>query len=448
MSRFFDVYLSPNRVRNFQDVLYALLVLSVTTAFILFLLGSTDILTSLTIIGITLCLSLMGGVLRFFSMTRVDNELQDRQETIDQNMGLIQHRVNDHDLTLLKMAGQIETLETGLRAVRVTQHHAEKRQQEFMKGMKDRMLQLVTVLSRPRGPAPQQKSTKPATAAVSKKPFFPALPAINANMAPPQEQKETHRYDDDVYVSPALMRDAIDTAIKVRRIDSYIQPIVNLPQQKAMAFDVYGRIRLQPGVYIPARQYRGYAVHAGQQMSLDHLVLRDTATLARQMPNLPLFVNLTREGLTHRATLVLLADLMRDTPTLRSQLVISLSQKDLGHIDTRTETVIQQLADMGIKFALNDVQSADLDLNLLARLKFTYIKLAHNKLVTTRDSDGGAALVHRFLTRLQARGMTAIAAHVETRDQIRPLLDYPIPLAQGYAFGRPDRPVTYQKRVA
>lgn len=442
-------FLSVPRARALQDTLYVALVLGTAAAFMLFLLGSADILTSLTIIGMLLCLSLVGAVLRFFSTSRVDAELFTRQDSLDQNMAVLQHRVGDHDLTLLKMAGQIETIETDLRAVRKVQTQDRAAHQAFMKGMKDRMLQLVTVLSRPRGTA-----AKTATGAPKKekaKNFFPALPAVNVNApAAPDARPLTgaNRYDDDVYVSPSLLRDAIDTAIKTDRVDLYLQPIVTLPQQKIAGFDVYGRVRFQPGVYIPARQYRGAAVHAGAQGPLDRLVLGELAKLVKTLPPAPLFVNITLEGLEQTASLTQIAAVLRAAPVLRDRLVFSLSQKDLGHLSPRAENVVKYLTDLGLKFALNDVQGVDLDMNLLARLKFSYLKLPHKTLVTTRGSDDGAALTQRFITRLQARGITLIAGGLENAGDIRPLLDYPIPMAQGYAFGRPDRPVTYQKKAA
>lgn len=441
-------------MRHFQDTIYALLVLGVSAAFMLFLLGSTSLQSSLTIIGMLLCLCMVGGTLRFLSGARVDNDLMDRQDDLDQNLNVLQHRVGDHDLTLLKMAGQIEGLETGLRAVRVTQKHAETRHQEFMSGLKDRMLQLVTVLSRPRGqPAKTAKPGAKATAKAKTPAAFTPPPAVNINAEPigPTSTKETangetHRYDDDVFVSPGLMRDALDIATRNRRIDVYVQPIVTLPQQKLNGFDVYGRVRLQPGVYIPARQYRGFATHIGQQIALDHLVLRELGNLSRGT-KLPLFINLTLAGLVQPDTLMTIAGILKDHPNLRHQLVINVSQKDLGHVDERAEKIITQLVATGIKFGVNDIQTTDLDLNLMARLKFTYLKLSHDKLVTTKLSDTGASLTQRFITRVQARNMTLIAGMVETREQLRPLLDYPIAMAQGYAFGRPDRPITYQKRA-
>lgn len=445
---------SPQAARRVQDTAYALLVLGVSVAFMLFLLGSTSLQSSLTLIGVLLCLCLVGGGLRFLSAARIDQDLIDKQITLDQDLSLLQHRLGDHDLTLLKMAGQIETLETGLRAVRTTQEKSNRAHQEFMSGMKDRMLQLVTLLTRrSKEPAPKKSLPAPRTnKPAPKKNFFSPPPAVNVNAAPlgptAKTVDTTHSSDDDdVYVSPALLRDAVDTAARAGRIDIYMQPIVSLPQQKLSGFDLYGRVRLQPGVYIPARQYRGVASHAGHQNHLDLLVVKEAQILAR-VTTLPLFVNMTRAGLTDAATLAQLVRALKESPRLRDQLVIQLSQRDLGHIDKNTESIILQLAALGVRFGVNDVQSTDIDLNQMARLKFSYLKLAHNKLVTTHHSDQGAALIQRFVTRVQARGLSLIASQIETREHLRPLLDYPIAFAQGYAFGRPDRPVTYQKRLA
>ncbi len=444
---------SPQAARRIQDTAYALLILGVSVAFMLFLLGSTSLQSSLTIIGVLLCLCLVGGGLKFLSAARIDQDLTFRQATLDQDISLLQHRLGDHDLTLIKMAGQIETLETGLRTLHATQEKSDRRYQEFMSGMKDRMLQLVTLLTR-RAKETPSKNTLPAprTKPTTKKKFFSPPPAVNVNAGPvgPRAKSQDPAHpadDDDVYVSPTLLRDAVDQAARAGRIDIYMQPIVSLPQQKLSGFDLYGRVRLQPGVYIPARQYRGLATHAGHQNNLDMLVLKEAQILAR-VTTLPLFVNMTHTGLTHPTALAQLVAALKETPRLRDQLVIQLSGRDLGHIDKNTENVMTQLGVLGVRFGVNDVQSTDIDLNQMARLKFSYLKLAHNKLVTTHHSEQGAALIQRFVTRVQARGISLIASQIETRDHLRPLLDYPIAFAEGYAFGRPDRPVAYQKRLA
>lgn len=438
-------YLSdPKRARNVQDGLFAVLVMGVAVAMMLFLLGSADILTSLSIIGILLCLSLVGSVMRFFSITRLDTDLREAQSTLDASLKTIQSRVGDHDLALLQMAGQIETIESDINTIKKTQILQTQSHQAFMSTMKDKMMQLINALARTRN-TPADATEKPRAKKSAPKNFF-TPPLVTANDEPaPVPGPE--RYDDDVFVSPALIRDAIDTAIKANRIDTYVQPICTLPQRHVHGYDVMGRVRLGPGVYIPAKQYRGQAAHAGQQVTLDRLVISGLPQLAKTLAAPKLFVNICDDAVRDAQTMRMIIDMMAKTVDLKHKLVLEFSERDFMRIDDASARVIAALQQAGVAFGVNDVKSADFDLNKLARLKFAYLKLAYDRLVTTKNSEAGAAILHRFITRLQTRDVQLVVSCVETPAQVRAMMDFPIALAQGFAFGRPDRPVAYQPKT-
>jgi EAL domain-containing protein (putative c-di-GMP-specific phosphodiesterase class I) len=448
MSSSFLRYLSdPQRARNVQDGLFTVLVMGVAVALMLFLLGSADILTSLSIIGILLCLSLVGSVMRFFSMTRLDTDLREAQSSLDASLKTIQSRVGDHDLALLQMAGQIETIESDINTIKKTQILQTQSHQAFMGTMKNKMMQLIQALARTRNTADDTAREKPRTKKSTPKNFF-TPPLTTANDEPASPPHGAGRYDDDdVFISPALIRDAVDTAIKNNRIDTYVQPISTLPQRHVHGYDVMGRVRFTPGVYIPARQYRGQAAHAGQQVTLDRMVLSGIPQLAKSLAAQKIFVNICDDALRDAHTIRLITDMMARDVTLKNKLVLEFSERDFMRIDDQSARVITALQQTGVAFGVNDVKSADFDLNKLARLKFTYLKLAYDRLVTTKNSDAGAAILHRFITRLQTRNVHLIVACVETPAQVRAMMDFPIALAQGFAFGRPDRPVAYQPKT-
>ena len=147
MSSIMRYLTNPKNARNFQDGLFACLVLGVTAALMLFLIGSADVMTSLTLIGMMLGLSLAGGILRFFSMARMDADLFDAQQTLDLSLKILQSRVGDHDLTLMQMAGQIDTLETNVNTIKKTQDLQARHHDRFARAVKDKILHIITPCS-------------------------------------------------------------------------------------------------------------------------------------------------------------------------------------------------------------------------------------------------------------------------------------------------------------
>jgi EAL domain-containing protein (putative c-di-GMP-specific phosphodiesterase class I) len=453
-SPLFAALTDPKKSRAVYDGLYATMVVGVAIALMLFLIGSTDLMTSLSIIGLMLVLSLVGGTFRFLSMARADTDLRDAYGKMDLDYKSLHHRVNDHDLMLLQLAGQLENLETDVTTIKKTQAVNTHQQTLFMRTMKDKIMMLIQALAKAREAA---RNTDAPTKAKPRRPapknFF-SPPALTANdgaqpypaRANPVMNADAPVADDDIHVSPALIQDALETALKQQRIDTYVQPIATLPQRRPFGYAVTGRVRLQPGVYIAARHYRGVAVHRGLQVALDRMVIATLPPLMNLLQTERFFINIAIEGLRDRETVALITQLIARHPALKHRLVLELSQRDFNRLETATEAVVQELQKIGVQFGVNDVSAQEMDLNKLAALNFAFLKLPYDKVVTTRLSDAGAAILHRFITRLQTRNIQLIVGQVEGADDVRPLLDFPIGLAQGYALGRPDRPITYQAK--
>ncbi len=455
MSSILRYITSPKNARNIQDGVFACLVLGVTAALMLFLIGSADIMTSLTLIGLMLGLSLAGGVLRFFSMARIDADLQDAQLTLDQSLKILQSRVGDHDLSLMQMAGQIDTLETHVNTIQKTQDLQARHHDRFARAVKDKLLHIITAIARPtlqksraiNKKTSEQKPTMPSPATDKPRDPFFTPPLQTANDTFPAISQDSTISQDDIVISPSLIRESIDNAIAQNRIDLYIQPVATVPQRRLFGYEVSGRIRLDAGVYIPASVYRGHAVHAGVQAALDRLVLANLPAFVKSFKVPRLFVNICTEAIKDPQTISAITRAIVARPDLKGDFVLELAQRDIARLDDDAISILTELGRAGVVVGVNDVQNADLDLNMLARLNVKFLKISHDRLMFGSDNDAAQAILHRFITRLQTRNIRLIVGAIEDGNQIRSILDFPVSLAQGYIFGRPDRPVAYQARI-
>lgn len=428
----------PARNTRLTDVVYATVFSGVAVAFMLLLLGSTSLMGSLTIIGLLLSLALVGGVLRFISQARSEREWSDQQRGVDRDLRVLHSRMGDHELSLMELSGRLGDMAIEIDRLRAEQTVQAERQRSFMTGMKDRLLKLTAALTRPRE-TQERRGTRPQSG------FFSNTTNSANDLGTPRAQTPTSSYDEDVVVSPSLLREAVQSALREQRIDVYLQPVATLPQRRVYGYEVYGRLRLSPGVYLPASAWRGAAAHAGALAVLDRLVLTEAAR--QKTLTGPLFVNLSREGLVDRSTMVFLSQTLRATPDLAKRLIIGLTHRDVQRLDKNAEAILRALAHSGVRFSLNDIQGIDFDLNRLSTLGFTFVKLGHGRLFIGSDAVQSHTAVQRFVTRLQTRGMQLILAQVEGEEAVRQALDYPIALAQGYLFGRPDRPVAYPAKT-
>lgn len=110
--------------------------------------------------------------------------------------------------------------------------------------------------------------------------------------------------------------------------------------------------------------------------------------------------------------------------------------RDLDHL----EGVFDYYRSRGCKVALDDLGAGYSSLNLLVRLQPDVVKL-DKELVQSLPSPVGAAVVKAIVDITHSYGGLVLAECVETAEQAQCARDLGADLAQGWFFGRPERPV-------
>ncbi len=102
----------------------------------------------------------------------------------------------------------------------------------------------------------------------------------------------------------------------------------------------------------------------------------------------------------------------------------------------RLAALVLRAGASGLRFALDDVQTDLRSVRLVRALRPDFVKL-DGQVVRALTHPGGQPHLRRFLEVVAATGAEAVAEQVETPEQAAAVLDYGIPLFQGWLMGGP-----------
>src|SRR5690606_8962278 len=122
----------------------------------------------------------------------------------------------------------------------------------------------------------------------------------------------------------------VHAAVRQDRIDMFMQPIVNLPQRKLRFYEMFSRIRIKPGVHLPAEQYIEVAMRQDLVPVIDNLLLLRGLQMIRDTEeenfNRAFFCNITTLTLGDPKFMGDLVEFIAQNRTLAPRLVFELGQ--------------------------------------------------------------------------------------------------------------------------
>ncbi|MCG5242561.1 EAL domain-containing protein [Azospirillum doebereinerae] len=231
--------------------------------------------------------------------------------------------------------------------------------------------------------------------------------------------------------------EAVRDALGADRIDIYLQPIVSLPQRKHRFYEVFSRVRSADGQLIMPDRYLDIAEREGLIATIDNLLLVRCIQLIRETErrqhSIVFFSNISAATLSDGDFMRPFLELMTRNQALVPKLVFELSQEDLRTGGAVTLGILSQLSRLGFHFSMDQVTSLDIDVEMLLRHQFRYVKL-DRALVLDPDQ---TARVKDLRRRFAAEGIDLIVEKIETENQLIEVLDTGFDFGQGYLFGEP-----------
>ncbi|MEP4379106.1 MAG: EAL domain-containing protein [Alphaproteobacteria bacterium] len=235
--------------------------------------------------------------------------------------------------------------------------------------------------------------------------------------------------------------DIVREALRLDRVDVYLQPIVSLPQRKNRYYECYTRIRSEDGTVIGPGQYIGVAEREGMVSAIDNMLLFRCVQLIRRTQkrnyDTAFFCNISRESLGDTAFIGDFVDFVSENPDLAPKLFFEFGQGDIETAPPATIGNLARLADLGFRFSLDQVTHLNLDIQGLSAKNFRFVKVDASFLLDRNDELVGDIARQDIKKMLDRDGLDLIVEKIEDERQVVELLDFEIDFGQGYLFGEP-----------
>ncbi len=252
-------------------------------------------------------------------------------------------------------------------------------------------------------------------------------------------------------LSDTIVRELLLHALEHKRIEVFVQPVMRLPQRQTRYYEIFSRIRAQPGEYIPAARYRPIAEQDNLHHAIDNMLLFHCLKILESSAHLPkatpFFLNVTGETLIHTPFMKRLLTFMGTHRALAPRLIFEMPQHHFHALAPDVQHIIRGLGRLGCQFSLDHVTDLSFDVPALQALKVSFVKIGLDYFLSGTTSDRSFSALHRSKRILEANGIHVIIEKIETETQLKNLLDYDIHYGQGYLFGRPDLQGAYQKKT-
>ncbi len=276
-------------------------------------------------------------------------------------------------------------------------------------------------------------------------------PASNDKAVPARYRAKAVRQSNKPYFSRSLMREKIYDAISHEQIAVFAQPIVSLPQRQTQFYEMFARLSVEPGVYVPAGQYLKLSNEENLTNDLDHLLLIETLRVIKKSANYKedtlFFFNITTKTLKNKLFMDALLGFVRENKELASKLSFEIRQRDLASASADVTKILRGLAQLGCCLSLDHVTSFSFNSARMKELNIRFVKVDAMDLLH-KSSPQRRAMMWQVKEQLKRIGIDFIVEKVETEAALLDLLDHNINYAQGYLFGRPDLLGSFSRRYA
>jgi len=257
--------------------------------------------------------------------------------------------------------------------------------------------------------------------------------------------------EDSGSLSDMVVEELTGHALKNRRIDIFMQPIMRLPQRQRKFYEVFSRVRAKPGVYIPAARYLEIAQKNDQIQDIDALMLAQCLEIVRHTSGIDdapsFFINITASTLKNGQFMSRLLAFLSKNRELAQRMVFEMGQKEFHDLPIPVLQIISGLAKLGCSFSLDHVTSLDEDIADLQRFRVRYLKADADMFASAIGDERQYKAIMKAKRILEGNGIGLIAEKIEDEDMMRKLLDYDLHYGQGYLFGRPDLQGAYEPNL-
>lgn len=262
---------------------------------------------------------------------------------------------------------------------------------------------------------------------------------------------------DTLHDNEFVIREKLYNAVEQKDIDVFLQPIVSLPQRHKKFFELYGRLKVKSGLYLPAEEYIKMASNDPILHHFDALLLAQCIeTLITQNIKSPsianhedmgYFINITPATLRHHGFINTLLDSLSKHKTIAKSLIFEMQYRDFMMLSPGEQKVLNGLAKIGCRFSLDHLAEIPENVQYMKQRNIDFIKVRADILKRSSMTEHGFSDLLSRKHNLDVNNIQIIAEKIEDQKTLLNILDFDIPYGQGFLFGKPDFQGVYARHV-
>lgn len=236
-----------------------------------------------------------------------------------------------------------------------------------------------------------------------------------------------------------LIESGLTHAFERDELEVWHQPIHELESGEVSGYEALVRWRhptlglVMPDRFIPLAEQNGAIVRLGE------IVLGKACREAsRWRTPLTISVNVSPQQFSRPALLVAaVRRALEETSLDPARLFLEITESFVMVDSPSTRATVEEIAEMGVRFSLDDFGRGYSSLAYIQKYPFTKIKIDREFVRNIPGDKVSSAIVASVCLLARRIGMSVVAEGVETEMQRRALGELGVDFAQGYLFGRP-----------
>jgi len=229
--------------------------------------------------------------------------------------------------------------------------------------------------------------------------------------------------------------------IEEEEIYTLFHPIVRLPEYEIIGYEALSRGPGQGEFERPDKLFK-VAYESDLLIELERLCRKKALTAASSMkPEHMLFLNVEPDSVNDPELRQIAAStLLLDSSLTPDRIVLEITERSAIMAFSAFRSALEYFRALGFRIAIDDAGAGYATLQSIIELKPDFIKLDMS-LIRDIDSDNVKQQLVRALKRFgQETGVSMIAEGIETKGELRTLLEMDIDLGQGFVFAYPSEP--------
>ena len=233
----------------------------------------------------------------------------------------------------------------------------------------------------------------------------------------------------------------IAAALDAGRVEVYLEPILDLARQQPSHYEVTVRLCDEAGDEIVPLATADDGTGGVEMPLLDSIRLSRTAQVAqmldeRRKPG-AVFSTFNGPSLASDDFLSAFAEAYEAQQGLASQLVLTFAQSDIRRFRAPHWAMVEEMRELGFRFAMRAVTDLDMDFEPLVAAGFTFIKLDAEVFLEGLPTPGDVIPPTDLCKHLAGLGLSLVVEHINDEARRSRLTALGVVLGQGKLFGGP-----------